>query len=965
MKKIDKPTKRNFFARILLPTFLTIILFIAVFFALFIPQFENTIMDRKREMIKELTNSAWSILAKWYKAEVEGSVTKQKAQEMAFSQIQSLRYGEESKDYFWITDYTPTMIMHPYRFELNKRDLTNFVDSHGKKLFVEMADSAKKNGDGFINYMWQWKDDSTKIVSKLSYVKAFSSWKWIIGTGIYIEDVKSEIARLETRIINVSMAISLTISLLLFFITYQNFRTEKLRISAEEDLHESREKYRALVEASTEGLIMILEEGQIFYNKTLYSILGYKENAPELVLSELFVIPPKLKSIDIKTLKMSTLKSSDLDQAETLIKKIDGTILNVLINVSPISFLNNNGVVLSIKDISVNKKIEAELDQSKEKYLALTNQLSIGVFSAYAVKECRFRESNTAVLKLLAVGDKTKLLETSLEDYFEDVQDFNSFYNDLLSNQSIQNRFITLRKSDGSKSKVSISAVLSKDEDGKATFIDGIIEDISEQEKTNKERDNLIVELQTAFLFLNNSINSFVNPVPSCNLNISVMDALKFLISERSDCLLIKGESDNPIGFLSESDIRLRILGMEENYRKEVYHFMSSPLFTISSNSTIYDAMVKFHENDVSHLLYINLNGNIDGVIRAKDLQKGFHSSYLFFIKKIETASGIFELKSYHTQLMLLIKCLLINENSFIDITKMISVISDSIIRKVVSLAIEKLGHPPVKFSFIVLGSAGREEQTLTTDQDNAIIFEDCEKEIVSSAKQYFLRLGEVVSEDLNHIGYDFCKGEIMARNTKWCQPFSEWKNYFTGWVTTANPQDLLDIKIFFDLRLIYGDLSFVNNLQNHITHLTSGYNSFFVYLSESIAKFQMSENAVKLKSTFDIKMVILPIVDLMRLYALKKKCPSTNTLERLEFLYEKGVFSRQTYKNILHVYSFLMNKRFEHQSNLLAGNHKSDNLINPHEFSDVDIVIFKKSLSVIEEIQNKLKLDFTGTLSL
>ncbi|MDP3244296.1 MAG: cache domain-containing protein, partial [bacterium] len=185
-----KNARKNFFVRILMPTFLTIGLFIAVFFALIIPQFETAILDRKREMIKELTNSACSILEKFYKEETGGKLSRIEAQRLAVEQIQSLRYGEKGKDYFWITDYSPIMIMHPYRKELNKKDLSDFRDSHGKKLFVEMADTAKKNGSGFVDYMWQWKDDSTKVVPKLSYVKSFSGWRWIVGTGIYIEDVK-------------------------------------------------------------------------------------------------------------------------------------------------------------------------------------------------------------------------------------------------------------------------------------------------------------------------------------------------------------------------------------------------------------------------------------------------------------------------------------------------------------------------------------------------------------------------------------------------------------------------------------------------------------------------------------------------------------------------------------------------------------------------------------------------------
>ncbi len=963
--KMFNAGKRNFYIRILLPTILTIILFITAFFALFIPQFENTIMDRKRETIKELTNSAWSILDKWHKNETDGLVTKEKAQEMAISQIQSLRYGEESKDYFWITDYKPTMIMHPYRPELNKKDLSNFKDSQGKKLFVEMAQRATASGDGFVYYTWQWKDDSTKIVSKLSYVKSFEAWQWIIGTGIYIEDVKNEIAQLEKKIINVSIGITLAIAVLLFFIAYQNLRTEKLRMRAEEDLHHSREKYRTLVEASTEGLIMIIEGGQIFYNKTLYNILGYKEETGSLTLAELFVKPPKLKSIDLNTLTISASGNSTLDQAETVLKKVDGSLLNVLISVSPIKFLNNSGVVLSVKDISVSKKIEAELDLSKEKYLALTNQLSIGVFSALALKQGLFTESNSATIKLLGVENKEILLETSLADYFEDSSEFDLFYSDLIKNNSVQNRFITLRKSNGSISAVSISALLVKSESGIPISIDGIIEDISVQDKSNKERDNLIHELQSAFLFLNNSVENIIKPIPSCSLSTQVNQALKLLNAESSNCLLVEDMENNAIGFISDYDIMTRVLADKDYLTKPVFEYMSSPLITILRNATIFDAVEMFNKYGVEHLLCRNYEGKIIGVINSSHLQSSFHSSYLFFINKIQDASAISEICRYHSQLMFLVKGLIELQPSFNVITKLITSLSDTIFKRVLELAIEKLGTPPAKFSFIILGSSGRGEQTLATDQDNAIIYQAVSDKDETEVNQYFLKLGNIVAASLNQIGYDYCKGEIMASNPKWCQPINVWKDYFTNWVTTSNPQDLLDIKIFFDFRSVYGEDYLVNELHEHVTTLTAGYNSFFVYLSESIIQFQMPEGALKLKSPFDIKMVMLPLVDLARLYALKKKCSFTNTIERLDYSYENGVFSKQAYKNILQVYNFLMQKRFEHQSSMMATNLKPDNKINPNEFSDLDIVLFKKSLLVIEELQNKLKLDFKGSITI
>ena len=105
-----------------------------------------------------------------------------------------MRWGDEGKDYFWITDTHPTMIMHPYLPELDGQDLTTYKDKAGKHLFVEMVDEVETDGSGFVEYYWQYKDDPSRIVPKLSYVQEFKPWQWVVGTGIYVDDVDAAIA---------------------------------------------------------------------------------------------------------------------------------------------------------------------------------------------------------------------------------------------------------------------------------------------------------------------------------------------------------------------------------------------------------------------------------------------------------------------------------------------------------------------------------------------------------------------------------------------------------------------------------------------------------------------------------------------------------------------------------------------------------------------------------------------------
>ena len=965
MKNILKPNRFKFFIRVVLPALLAVGLFITSFFIVFIPRFENAVMDRKREMTKELTNLAWSILDQWYKAELNGEVTKDEAQKIAKSQIESLRYGEELKDYLWITDYRPYMIMHPYRPDLNNKDLTNFKYSDDNSPFVEMVKTARADGGGFVKYMWQWKDDSTRVVQKLSYVKNFEPWEWVIGTGIYLEDVRLEISSLEKYIINISAGIIVIIMLLLSFITFQNIKTEKQRLQAEVDLHESREKFKSIVEASAEGLIMVLENKQIYFNKTICEMLGYTEDEINAKgISSLFVDLPELAQYNINSGEVAFDPNSKSEQTETSLRTKEGTIINVLLIASPISFLNNNGVVLSLRDISTRKKITEDAYQHKEKYYTLINHISSGVFRAAADKKGTLIEANKAMLELLNINSEKNINEFHLLDFFDNPYEAEQFFTEVTNAGSIQNRLVKFIRTDGNKIFVSISSVISEDPETHAHIIDGIITDFTEQKKTDKEKEELINELQNSITILNRPIDKFVKTVPSCNINASVAEAVSRMAKENTEAILLATESGSEIGIVTLSDLKNRVLTKEANLNSEVYNFMSSPLISINQSSSIYDALITLSEKNVHHLLVRSDNSKIMGMVNSGDLQKAFHLTYLFFIKKIQNAENVNELKSAHNQAMFIVRELIEENRNTVEITRMTTQIADAVIKRTIQLKINEIGQPPVSFSFITLGSEGREEQTLSTDQDNAIIFEDVTDERFESTQSYFLKLGENISMALDSIGYQYCKGDVMSKNPKWCQPISVWKNYFNDWMMNASPQDLLDIKIFFDFKHIYGNSELVKGLQEKVNHLTSASSAFFVYMAESILQSEVPEGAQKLKSAFDIKLLLLPIVDLARLYALKNQINAANTLNRIQSIQQKNIFSESGSINLLQIYNLLMQIRFKHQAIQISKNMNPNNLIDPRTLSDIDIMIIKKSVSIIEDFKNKVRLDFKGTLA-
>jgi PAS domain S-box-containing protein len=255
---------------------LTVALFVGTIFLFILPILENRMMTDKREMIRELTDTAWSILASFREKEVAKQISGKVARTQAVEALRALRYGPEEKDYFWINDMHPHLIMHPYRSDLEGKDITDFTDPSGKRLFVEFVKVVKTAGAGYVDYQWQWKDDPGRIVPKISYVRGFEPWGWIVGTGIYVEDVHNEIAAITRRLTFVCLAILLLIVGLSAYTVWQSASSERQRRQADTALRKSEEKYRLLAENAREFILAFDPVGLISYaNRTWLEASGF------------------------------------------------------------------------------------------------------------------------------------------------------------------------------------------------------------------------------------------------------------------------------------------------------------------------------------------------------------------------------------------------------------------------------------------------------------------------------------------------------------------------------------------------------------------------------------------------------------------------------------------------------------------------------------------------------------------
>jgi signal transduction histidine kinase len=237
--------------KIIFPSMLTIMLFVITIYGVALPVFKNNLMEQKKTLIAAEVQTVLSILQYYEQQAKSGEFSLNTAQDLAIKQIRELRFGLEGKDYFWINDMQPRMVMHPYLSNLDGQDLSNYSDPEGKLLFKEFVDVVKKDGAGYVQYYWQWKDDQKRIVPKISYVKLFKPWGWIIGTGVYIEDIRGEIAKLTKELIFISVGIFMIILLLSFYIIRNSLKEMNKRLVAEKGLNDYKDGLEELVEKRT------------------------------------------------------------------------------------------------------------------------------------------------------------------------------------------------------------------------------------------------------------------------------------------------------------------------------------------------------------------------------------------------------------------------------------------------------------------------------------------------------------------------------------------------------------------------------------------------------------------------------------------------------------------------------------------------------------------------------------------
>ncbi|MBS0013399.1 MAG: CBS domain-containing protein [Desulfobacterales bacterium] len=476
--------------------------------------------------------------------------------------------------------------------------------------------------------------------------------------------------------------------------------------------------------------------------------------------------------------------------------------------------------------------------------------------------------------------------------------------------------------------------------------------------------------------FLNLTLRDiFSREFASCSTDATIQETAQLMTQKKRSSVVVMDADGSSVGLITDHDMRKKVVAEAYPVNKPVSDIVGGPLITMPAQSQIFEAIMQMMKYDIKHLAVTDNAQKLLGIATEQDLLLAQGRSPVYLMREIQLADSVEQLNARHKQVPGLIKSMIDSGAIANHLNRIITELSDAILKKIIGFAIDEMGEPPVDFAFMIMGSEGRKEQTLKTDQDNAIVFADVPKNKEKEVQSFFLALGEKVCNWLNEAGYSLCEYEIMARNPKWCQPLSKWKQYFHQWIHEADPESLLHSSIFFDFRLGFGQADIIEELRTDLFKSLSGWAGFYRHFAENALHFKppldffgnlILKTREGRKNSLDIKTPMRLIVDFARIYALQNRIATTNTMERLEEVQRKGALEKQDYEELALAYGFLMHLRLAHQVNVLVEEKQNpDNLIEPNKLTHIERQSLKEAFKRIKIAQGKMRMDLTQDIGI
>lgn len=465
--------------------------------------------------------------------------------------------------------------------------------------------------------------------------------------------------------------------------------------------------------------------------------------------------------------------------------------------------------------------------------------------------------------------------------------------------------------------------------------------------------------------FTSSRISSLISEKLISIDSYSTIQKAATLMSEKRVSSLIIIDNNQLSGILTDRDLRNRVLAKGLSSDILVKQVMTENPIIAPKDALIFEAMLLMSEKNIHHLPIVENNMPIS-MLTSTDIMRSQSSQPLLLIGQIDRQNSMESLISVSKQLPSLLQNLISSDAKAQEIGRILTLVTDALTRRLIFIAQQQLGGAPMKFCWLAFGSQARQDQAAGADQDNALLLE---KETDESSEEYFKSLAKLVCSGLDKCGFPYCPGDIMASNNKWRCSLKQWKNYFSSWINTPQPQALLNATIFFDMRPIYGDTNLFDELQNSILAKTKNNDIFLAALTHNALQqvpplgffksFVIERDGSEVKG-IDLKHKGLALInDIARIYALANGVRAVNSKQRLMALIDNQGINTQDIYNIIDATEFIAHKRLINQGLQYEQGVALSNYLLPSSLSSLARHHLKDAFKVVHDSQNGIKLKF------
>ncbi|MFD1007736.1 MULTISPECIES: DUF294 nucleotidyltransferase-like domain-containing protein [Oceanisphaera] len=457
-------------------------------------------------------------------------------------------------------------------------------------------------------------------------------------------------------------------------------------------------------------------------------------------------------------------------------------------------------------------------------------------------------------------------------------------------------------------------------------------------------------------------------------LSATILEAAQKMTEEGVSSILVLGSDQEPgesqndcvAGILTDRDLRTRVLATGLSANTGVAEVMSQDIVALESGQFVFEAMLLMLRYNLHHLPILH-KGKPLGVVALSDVMRHESRNSLFVVRHIFKAQNADELAAIADDVK---ACFarMVNEdaNSHMIGTAMAG-IGRSFKQRLLELAEQELGPPPVPYCFLALGSMARDEQLIVTDQDNAIILDNRYDPAQHGA--YFAALAKHVCDGLAVCGYSYCTGDIMATNVQWQKTRQQWEQCFSDWILNPSAQTLLNSSIFFDLDGVYGKIQWADQLNALIARKAQRSPRFLASMARNalgrtpplgfFKEFVMEQDGKHNNSINLKRRGTAPLADLIRVHALAVGSTAHNSFERLNDVIESNILPKGRGPDLRDAMEFIAMVRIRHQALDLEAGNEPDNNIEPDNLSDFERRNLKDAFQILSNAQKFMKFRY------